>query len=262
MKFVVWMLCASALKTDWFFEAHDVACPQSFSTEIQHILLMDSVTTSAHRMLILRGGSCERKIRKPARHENKNIRQAKKRQDAPEDGMETRESDGQGISIDHTPATVAEHRNSIGPHGPFADAMSRTQGNKVGIGYDQPHGYNFPPYVDPTWPRLPAGALGHDEPTAAEALDMCKVLNVAPDALGNVDARDVLDSAHGRARLVKEYYRQRRVRQRDGSLVRLDVLYPDIFRKLDEVHNLQVRHTAAMARPQYGLRAHAADSRS
>ena len=147
------------------------------------------------------------------------------------------------VPSDHrSAATVTESlRDSIGPHGPFADAMSRTQGSKDGIGFDQPHGYNFPPFLDPTWLRLPADALGRDKPTAAEALDMCKVLNVAPDALGDVDARDVLDSAHGRARLVKEYYRQRRVRRRDGSLVRLDVLYPDVFRRLDEVHNLQVR---------------------
>ena len=171
--------------------------------------------------------------------------------------MDMRESEGPDTDADSEVAVTTDHSStaavaeSIGPDGPFAEALRRKKGNKDGIGYDQPHGYNFPPYLDPTWLRLPAGALGHDKPTAAEALDMCKVLNVAPDALGNVDARDVLDTAHGRARLVKEYYRQRRVRQRDGSLVRLDVLHPEVFRKLDEGHTLQVRclrHGAAAER--------------
>jgi hypothetical protein len=115
--------------------------------------------------------------------------------------------------------------------------------NKEGLGYVRPHGYNFPPFDDGTSLRLPEGALGSDNMTEGEALDLCKVMNLSPDKLGQVDARDVLDAVQGRSRIVKEYYRQRLVRKPNGRLIPLATLYADIFRKLDEVHNLQVlRH--------------------
>ena len=170
-------------------------------------------------------------------------------------GAERTESRGHNTCyINHDPpdTTLAGDSDDSYLHSPVsqgdAEDLSTTKDGKSGIGYIHPHGYNFPPFDDGSWLHLPEDALGPDNATAAEVLDLCKVMGIAPDKLGNVDSRDLLDAAQGRSRIVKEYYRQRLVRRPNGKLVSLARIYADIFRRLDEVHNLQVlrrrRHCA------------------